>query len=97
MVGFEMPHERESRRHHGDEDDSELSLQLSLVDAVSDHAALLTELDGHYRYWSFMEGHPAHAQMSPAAHAEASDALTWSYTGQCTLHQTVTLSANHSS
>jgi hypothetical protein len=40
------------------------------------------ELDLHYRYWSFMEAHPAHAPLSMAAHAEATDVLTWSYTGK---------------
>jgi hypothetical protein len=40
------------------------------------------ELDGQYRYWSFMEAHPAHTPISAAAHAEATDVLTWSYTGK---------------
>ncbi|KZP09953.1 hypothetical protein FIBSPDRAFT_759103 [Athelia psychrophila] len=38
------------------------------------------KLDGRYRYWSFMETHPAHAGLSVAAHAEATDVLTWCYT-----------------
>ena len=56
-------------------------LVFSSMDRFTDRIAFYTELDGHYRYWSFMEAHPVHAQISPAAHAEASDALTWSYTG----------------
>ncbi|KAF7984725.1 hypothetical protein HWV62_11654 [Athelia sp. TMB] len=38
------------------------------------------KLDGRYRYWSFMETHPAHSGLSMAAHAEATDVLTWCYT-----------------
>jgi len=38
------------------------------------------KLDNQYRYWSFMEAHPAHVPISLAAHAEATDVLTWSYT-----------------
>jgi len=38
------------------------------------------KLDGQYRYWSFVEAHPAHSTLSLAAHAEATDILTWSYT-----------------
>lgn len=34
-----------------------------------------------YRYWSFLESHPAHAPLAPESRAEAMDALTWSYTG----------------
>ena len=33
-----------------------------------------------YRYWTYLENHPAHAPLPPQAHAEAMDALTWSYT-----------------
>ncbi|EPQ58857.1 hypothetical protein GLOTRDRAFT_69836 [Gloeophyllum trabeum ATCC 11539] len=38
------------------------------------------ELDVEYRYWAFVEGHPAHHSLPENAHAEAMDALTWSYT-----------------
>lgn len=34
-----------------------------------------------YRYWSFMEAHPAHTSLPANAANEAMDALTWSYTG----------------
>ncbi|KZT29536.1 hypothetical protein NEOLEDRAFT_1056631 [Neolentinus lepideus HHB14362 ss-1] len=37
-------------------------------------------LDVEYRYWAYMEGHPAHQSLPENAHAEAMDALTWSYT-----------------
>ena len=40
------------------------------------------ELDEQDRYWSFMEAHPAHTPISAAAHAEATDVLTRSYTGK---------------
>jgi hypothetical protein len=33
-----------------------------------------------YRYWLFMEAHPAHASLPHNARGEAMDALTWSYT-----------------
>ncbi|EIN11100.1 hypothetical protein PUNSTDRAFT_64302 [Punctularia strigosozonata HHB-11173 SS5] len=39
------------------------------------------ELDLEYRFWSFMEGHPAHAPLPPTARDEALDVLTWAYTG----------------
>jgi hypothetical protein len=38
------------------------------------------KLDNQYRYWSFMEAHPAHVPLALAAHGEATDVLTWSYT-----------------
>ncbi|KAL6307106.1 hypothetical protein BKA93DRAFT_728227 [Sparassis latifolia] len=37
-------------------------------------------LDMEYRYWVFLEGHPAHAPLPAEARAEAMDALSWSYT-----------------
>ncbi|KAJ7243083.1 hypothetical protein C8J57DRAFT_1437696 [Mycena rebaudengoi] len=33
-----------------------------------------------YRYWVFMESHPAHAALPFAAHREAMDVLTWAWT-----------------
>lgn len=39
-------------------------------------------LDKEYRYWAFVEGHPAHIVLPENAHSEAMDALTWSYTGK---------------
>ncbi|KAG6901291.1 hypothetical protein C0995_014035 [Termitomyces sp. Mi166 len=38
------------------------------------------QLDIEYRYWSFMEAHPAHATLPPNARAEAMDVLTWAWT-----------------
>ncbi|KAH9939244.1 uncharacterized protein BXZ73DRAFT_43685, partial [Epithele typhae] len=37
-------------------------------------------LDMEYRYWGFLEGHPAHTSISPDTQTEAMDALKWSYT-----------------
>ena len=42
---------------------------------------LLLELDLEYKYWAFMESHPAHMPLPFNAYADALDALTWSYTG----------------
>jgi hypothetical protein len=39
-------------------------------------------LDMEYRYWSYMESHPAHVPLPSHAIAEATDALTWAYTGE---------------
>ena len=64
-------------------------------DIFTDHINFYTEFDGHYRYWSFMEAHPSHAQISPAAHAEALDALTWSYTGKDTSCATLSICADY--
>jgi len=36
-------------------------------------------LDHEYRYWSFMETHPAHCSLPSNAYSEALDILTWSY------------------
>ncbi|KII94553.1 hypothetical protein PLICRDRAFT_98675 [Plicaturopsis crispa FD-325 SS-3] len=37
-------------------------------------------MDMEYRYWSFMESHPAHVALPANARAEALDVLTWSWT-----------------
>ncbi len=34
-----------------------------------------------YRYWGFIEAHPAHMPIPLETHTEAMDALKWSYTG----------------
>ena len=39
------------------------------------------ELDTEYRYWSFMEAHPAHNSLPAKAKMEAMDVLTWAWTG----------------
>ncbi|OBZ70382.1 hypothetical protein A0H81_09801 [Grifola frondosa] len=36
-------------------------------------------LDMEYRYWAFMEGHPAHTPLPAETYNEAMDALQWSY------------------
>ncbi|KAI0371477.1 hypothetical protein BV20DRAFT_942006 [Pilatotrama ljubarskyi] len=38
------------------------------------------KLDMEYRYWGYIEGHPAHAPLPGETHSEAMDALKWSYT-----------------
>ncbi|TFK94846.1 hypothetical protein K466DRAFT_475411 [Polyporus arcularius HHB13444] len=38
------------------------------------------KLDMEYRYWCFIEGHPAHVPLAPETKTEAMDALKWSYT-----------------
>ena len=47
--------------------------------------ALVTQrfagLDMEYRYWGFIEGHPAHVPLQTETQTEAMDALKWSYTG----------------
>ena len=39
-------------------------------------------LDMEYRYWTFMESHPAHASLPENASTEAMDTLTWCHTGE---------------
>ncbi|KAI0048075.1 hypothetical protein FA95DRAFT_1135798 [Auriscalpium vulgare] len=38
------------------------------------------KLELEYRYWAFLEAHPAHAPLPPSCVTEAIDVLTWSYT-----------------
>ena len=38
------------------------------------------DLDLEYRYWAFMESHPAHLPVSQRAKVEALDILTWALT-----------------
>ncbi|KAF5369694.1 hypothetical protein D9615_010149 [Tricholomella constricta] len=38
------------------------------------------QLDIEYRYWSFMEAHPAHTALPLNARVEATDVLTWAWT-----------------
>ncbi|KAG5642968.1 hypothetical protein DXG03_001816 [Asterophora parasitica] len=38
------------------------------------------QLDAEYRYWAFVEAHPAHAALPPNARVEATDVLTWAWT-----------------
>ncbi|KAK0485904.1 hypothetical protein IW261DRAFT_1415789 [Armillaria novae-zelandiae] len=37
-------------------------------------------LDMEYRYWAFLEAHPAHIPLPAKAHEEALNALTWAWT-----------------
>ena len=39
------------------------------------------ELDLEFRFWSFMEAHPAHNALPHKARVEALDVLTWAWTG----------------
>ncbi|KAG1743656.1 uncharacterized protein EDB91DRAFT_220431 [Suillus paluster] len=43
-------------------------------------------LDDEYRYWSFVESHPAHISLPGSARQEAIDALHWSYTDPLLAH-----------
>lgn len=43
-------------------------------------------LDDEYRYWSFVETHPAHIALPQSARQEALDALHWSYTDPLLAH-----------
>ncbi|KAG1807296.1 uncharacterized protein BJ212DRAFT_757624 [Suillus subaureus] len=43
-------------------------------------------LDDEFRYWSFVETHPAHISLPPSARQEALDALHWSYTDPLLAH-----------
>ena len=46
----------------------------------------LTGLDDEYRYWSYVEMHPAHVVLTPTSRQEAADALHWSYTDRLLSH-----------
>ena len=50
-----------------------MSLSLSLC---------VIDLDMEYRYWAFIEGHPAHTTLPVNARVEAMDVLTWAWTGE---------------
>ncbi|KAI6043664.1 hypothetical protein EDC04DRAFT_3138304 [Pisolithus marmoratus] len=60
-----------------------------LNDAPTDDGALSGEddrLDDEYRYWSYVEMHPAHVVLSQGSRQEAADALHWSYTDRLLAH-----------
>jgi hypothetical protein len=84
-VSFEIPSETQGS-HHLHEDDSKFGRHSTSLIGWPTYSIIGIELDGQYRYWSFMEAHPAHATLSMAAHAEATDVLTWSYTGKSNLN-----------
>ena len=69
------------------EGQSTLEMTVS-VDIVSSLFCVLrtwsimsTGLDMEYRYWSFMEAHPAHMSLPANARMDAMDALSWAYAG----------------
>lgn len=35
-----------------------------------------------YRYWSYIEAHPAHVPLTAESHSDALEILRWSYTGR---------------
>ncbi|KAH7906127.1 hypothetical protein BJ138DRAFT_666876 [Hygrophoropsis aurantiaca] len=43
-------------------------------------------VDDEYRYWSFVESHPAHIALPQTARREAMEALHWSYTDRLLAH-----------
>ena len=63
---------------------SEEDRKFHLVPAFDEQfiSYFLLDLDLEYRYWAFMEAHPAHLPMSQKAKAEALDVLTWALTDQ---------------
>lgn len=69
-------------------DDDRTSTSCSFASPSSKPGA---GLDHEYRYWAFMESHPAHASLPPNARSDALDALTWSYTGQFTIRAASTV------
>ncbi|KIY67714.1 hypothetical protein CYLTODRAFT_352645 [Cylindrobasidium torrendii FP15055 ss-10] len=67
--------------------DSAKRVISSKVHNVEGETQLLIEgkddvLDMEYRYWTFIESHPAHCAVANAARLEAMDILTWSWTDQ---------------
>ncbi|KAJ7732450.1 hypothetical protein B0H16DRAFT_1581508 [Mycena metata] len=50
------------------------------VSSAEDVVGLEEHLDMEYRYWAFMESHPAHVAIPYAAKREAMDVLTWAWT-----------------
>jgi len=49
-------------------------------------AHVFTRLDDEYRYWSYVEMHPAHVVLTRTSTQEAADALHWSYTDRLLSH-----------
>ncbi|KAH9947203.1 hypothetical protein B0H21DRAFT_692432 [Amylocystis lapponica] len=49
-------------------------------DVLPDHITDDDRLDMEYRYWTYLEAHPAHVPLPAEIRAEAMDTLTWSYT-----------------
>jgi hypothetical protein len=63
------------------EEDREFSLSLLGYEILL-MLLVFSELDTEYRYWSFMEAHPAHNSLPAKAKIEAMDVLTWAWTGK---------------
>jgi hypothetical protein len=55
-------------------------LAIDMFDMFTE--CVFLELDTEYRYWSFMEAHPAHNSLPAKAKLEAMDVLTWAWTGK---------------
>lgn len=72
-----IPHSREVGNSKKLDDDRTL-MSCSFVRLSTYSSA---GLDLEYRYWAFLESHPAHASLPHNARSDALDALTWSYTG----------------
>jgi hypothetical protein len=66
---------------HLEEDREFCFLSLFAFGDVPDRVWCFSELDTEYRYWSFMEAHPAHNSLPAKAKMEAMDVLTWAWTG----------------
>ncbi|KAF8886919.1 hypothetical protein BD779DRAFT_1470917 [Infundibulicybe gibba] len=49
-------------------------------DHLAHYGCMDDRLDTKYRYWSFMESHPAHTSLPPDAHQDAIGALNWAST-----------------
>ena len=89
MSGDEHEHDRKGsgkgKAKKGDtvnsEEDREFFLLLTchVIECV-----FFKELDTEYRYWWFMEAHPAHNSLPAKAKIEAMDVLTWAWTGNVT-------------
>ena len=56
------------------------AFNFSLFSSHLSHTSFV-ELDLEYRFWSFMENHPAHTALPVKAKSEAMDVLNWAWTG----------------
>lgn len=63
------------------DDDRECVIARIYLILILYAAEILVGLDMEYRYWMYLEAHPAHAPLISDSRAEALDALSWSYTG----------------
>ena len=81
-VAFESPMAKNgaSGKSKYPEDDRKCRALPELLQALIGPTGLIG-LDMEYRYWSFMEAHPAHVALPGNARVEAIDALSWAYAG----------------